>query len=75
MNSPTTVQLQKSVVKLLNGLKEHPRQSYNELILHMAKALLKAKRGSHYDEFLHEVQREKMKELWDNKADEVWDNV
>jgi len=27
------------------------------------------------DEFLHKIQQPKMKELWDNKNDEVWENT
>ena len=26
-----------------------------------------------YDEFLHKIQQPKMKELWDNKKDVVWE--
>ncbi len=26
-------------------------------------------------EFLFEIQRPKMKELWDNKEDEAWENA
>ena len=26
-----------------------------------------------YDEFLHKIQQPKMKELWDNKEDEIWE--
>lgn len=28
-----------------------------------------------YDKFLHKIQQEKMKELWDNAEDEAWDNL
>lgn len=28
-----------------------------------------------YDEFLHKIQPPKMKELWDNEEDEVWECV
>jgi hypothetical protein len=28
-----------------------------------------------YSELLHKIQQEKMKELWDNKEDEVWDSA
>ena len=28
-----------------------------------------------YDEFLHKIQQPKMKELWDNKGDEAWQNA
>ncbi len=27
------------------------------------------------EEFLYKIQQPKMKELWDNKEDEVWDKV
>lgn len=28
-----------------------------------------------YDKFLSEIQKEKMKELWDNPDDEFWDKL
>ena len=28
-----------------------------------------------YADFLHEIQREKMKELWGGKEDEAWENA
>ena len=28
-----------------------------------------------YDEFLHKIQQEKMKELWDNKEDDEWEEI
>lgn len=31
----------------------------------------RSKKISPYDEFLHKIQQSKMKELWDNKSDEV----
>ena len=33
------------------------------------------KSRNQYDEFLHKIQQVKMKELWDNKEDEVWENA
>jgi len=27
-----------------------------------------------YDKFLEEIQKPKMKELWDNKEDEAWEH-
>ncbi len=33
------------------------------------------KKSNQYDEFLHEVQQQKMKELWDNKNDEAWEDA
>ncbi len=69
----TTIQLDKKVVKSLQRVKQYPRQTYNEIITHM---ILVYKHGrNQYDEFLHKVQQPKMKELWDNKADEVWERA
>lgn len=28
-----------------------------------------------YDKFIREIQKLKMAELWDNKEDEIWDNI
>lgn len=73
MNGNTTIQLSKQTVEVLNKSKDHPRQTYNELIAHMAKMHLEAKKRSQYDRYLHEIQKDKMKELWDNEKDNrVW---
>ena len=69
----TTIQLEKKVVKDLKKAKKYPRQTYSELISELLKG--KAARQSHYDKFLHAIQQEKMKELWDNKEDEDWENA
>lgn len=74
MNS-TTIQLNKSIVKALQESKEYPRQTYNELIEKMLNIFKNVKKNNQYDAFLHKVQQQKMKELWDNKEDEVWENV
>ncbi|HIH39894.1 TPA: hypothetical protein HA219_04210 [Candidatus Woesearchaeota archaeon] len=69
----TTIQLSKKTVELLNKSKDHPRQTYNELVEHMAKIHLVAKKATNYDRYIHEIQKEKMKELWDNEIDnQVW---
>ncbi len=75
MGKVTTVQLDKSVVNSLKKAKEYPRQTYNELILRMVKVFESMKTNNQYDEFLHKVQQQKMKELWDNKEDEAWENA
>ena len=31
--------------------------------------------NNQYDEFLHKIQQYKMKELWDNKKDEIWSDL
>ena len=41
----------------------------------MTKLFMDVKKKNQYDEFLHKIQQEKMKELWDNKEDGVWENV
>lgn len=75
MNDPTTIQLDKSVVKSLKEIREHPRQTYNELISRMIELFKNVKKRNQYDEFLHKIQQQKMKELWDNKEDEAWEDA
>lgn len=71
----TTIQIDKSLIKPLKNAREHPRQTYNELIKNMLKVYQKVKQNNQYDEFLHKIQQPKMKELWDNKEDEEWENA
>jgi|TARA_B100001971_G_C18183490_1_gene534185 rRNA pseudouridine-1189 N-methylase Emg1 (Nep1/Mra1 family) len=71
----TTIQLDKSLVDSLKGVREYPRQTYNELIKNMVQVFQNVKKKNQYDEFLHKMQQAKMKELWDNKEDEAWENA
>jgi hypothetical protein len=71
----TTIQLDKTVVNLLKDVREYPRQTYNDLLKNMINVFKNVKNKNQYDEFLHKIQQVKMKELWDNKDDEVWENV
>jgi len=71
----TTIQVEKKVVKNLQKLREYPKQSYNELLQQMIIVFKEIKKRNQYDEFLHKVQQVKMKELWDNKEDEAWENA
>lgn len=71
----TTLQLNKSVLEALKEIREHPRQTYEELIQKMIKVFVSLKKRNQYDEFLHKIQQQKMKELWDNKEDEIWENA
>jgi hypothetical protein len=71
----TTIQLEKSIVDSLKDVREYPRQTYNELIKKMIDVFKGAKEHNQYDEFLHKIQQAKMKELWDNKADEEWEHA
>lgn len=75
MGDVTTVQLDKSIVKALKEMKEYPRQTYNELILHLIELAKNVKMRNQYDEFLHKIQQPKMRELWGEKEDEVWEDV
>jgi hypothetical protein len=71
----TTIQLTKAVVKELKNIRKYPRETYNETILNLIKTAKKSKEQKQYDEFLHTIQQTKMKELWDNDADEAWKNA
>ena len=71
----TTIQLSKATVKMLKETKEYPKQTYDELIKKLIDLRKKLTLKNQYDEFLHKIQQKKMKELWDNKEDEVWENV
>ena len=71
----TTIQLDKDLVNSLKEIREYPRQTYNELIKDMIQVFKNVKKRNQYDEFLHKIQQEKMKELWDNKSDEDWENA
>jgi len=75
MAEQSTIMLDKKVIDLLKKAKEDPRQTYNELLKKMATIFIRLKEKDQYDKFLHEVQKEKMKELWDNKEDEIWEDV
>ena len=73
--STTTIQLNKSLVNSLKEIRDYPRQTYNELIEKMINLYKNVKKKNQYDEFLHKIQQTKMKELWDNKDDEEWNNA
>ncbi|MBD3259367.1 hypothetical protein GF371_01925 [Candidatus Woesearchaeota archaeon] len=71
----TTIQIDKDLVASLKEAREYPRQTYNELIRKMLQVFKDVKKRNQYDEFLHKIQQAKMKELWDNKEDEAWENA
>ena len=71
----TTIQLNKSVLVSLKEIREHPRQTYEELIKKMIQVYRSLKERNQYDEFLHKIQQQKMKELWDNNEDSEWENA
>jgi len=71
----TTIQLDKSILESLKDIREYPRQTYGELLIKMISVFKDIKQKNQYDEFLHKVQQPLMKELWDNKEDEEWNNA
>jgi len=77
MNQESTILLDKQVIAKLKEAKEYPRQTYNELLDKMARLYisLKKQKEGQYDRFLFEIQKKKMRELWDNEYDEVWEKV
>ncbi len=75
MSDVTTIQVNKKLVKSLKDLKEYPRETYEEILEKMIKTYKSVKQRNQYDKFLHKIQQAKMKELWENKEDDVWENV
>lgn len=75
MAEQSTILIEKKVIELIKKAKEYPRQTYNELLKKMAKTFISLKQNNQYDEFLHKIQQTKMKELWDNKEDEIWEGI
>ena len=71
----STILIDKEVIRILKMAKEYPRQTYDELLRKMTKIFIILKESNQYDEFLHKIQQPKMKELWDNKEDEIWENA
>ena len=71
----TTIQLEKSTVESLKGIRQYSRQTYNELIDNLVRIYKLVKKNNQYDEFLHKIQQPRMKELWDNEEDEAWENA
>ncbi len=72
---PTTIQIKEKTLESLKKSKQHPRQTYDELLNNMIKTFTRINKNNEYDFFLHKVQQHKMKELWDNKEDEAWENA
>lgn len=75
MSQATTIQVDKKIIKELKEAKEYPEQTYNTLLDHMIRTFKQVKERNQYDEFLHKIQQQKMKELWDNKEDEAWEHA
>lgn len=75
MTEQSTILIDKEIIEKLKFAKEHPRETYNELLKRMLNVFINLKNKNQYDEFLHKIQQTKMKELWDNKEDEIWEDA
>lgn len=75
MQDQSTILINKELIEMLKEVREYPRQTYNELLRKMINIFRDIKQKNQYDEFLHKIQQSKMRELWDNKEDEVWENA
>lgn len=75
MAEESTILLDKEIINMLKSAKENPRETYNEVLKRIITLYIELKKRDQYDKFLHEIQKPKMKEVWDNKKDEVWENA
>ena len=75
MSELTTIQIRRSTSSSLKETKIYGRETYDEIIVRLVELYNSLERKNQYDEFLHKVQQNKMKELWDNEDDEEWDHV
>lgn len=73
MSTFTTVRVDTEVLEELGKLKKHPRESYNEIISELVD--LAKNSDKYHAKFLSEVQKTKMRELWNNKEDESWERA
>ncbi len=73
MAEQSTILIDKEIIEKLKFAKEHPRETYNELLKRMVDIFINLKNKNQYDEFLHKIQQPKMKEIWDNEYDKIWD--
>ncbi len=68
----TTIMLNSLLKERLASLKVHHNESYNEVVEKLVEFYEDDQR---LKIFVREAQRKKMKELWDNDKDEVWENA
>lgn len=71
----TTIQIEDDVREELKKAKKYERQTYSELLRELLRISKNARLNNQYDEYLHKIQQEKMKELWDNAEDEAWEDA
>ena len=75
MTNVTTISVDRQVAESLKKVREYPRQTYSELLARLISVFKSVRDADQYDEFLHKIQQEKMRELWDNEQDEEWGNA
>ncbi len=75
MIQESTILISKELIQTLKKIKDNPRETYDELLKKIVKVYLSIKERDQYDKFLHEIQKPKMREIWDTKYDEVWENA
>ena len=71
--SKTTIQIDSELKAILEQLKIHPREPYSDVIARLLP--LNPESVEEILKTVNMVQKEKMRELWDNEDDEVWNNV
>jgi predicted CopG family antitoxin len=75
MVKESTILLNKDIIEMLKKAKDNPNETYNELIRKLVLLYFNVRKRDQYDKFLHEIQKHKMKELWNNKENEIWENA
>ncbi|MBN2156200.1 MAG: hypothetical protein JW776_09165 [Candidatus Lokiarchaeota archaeon] len=71
--SKTTIQVDKAIKDQLEDLKIHPREPYSDVISRLLQLCVDSK--EEYLKLVYRIQEQKMKELWDNEEDSVWDSL
>ncbi len=71
--SKTTIQIDSELKAMLERLKIHPREPYSDVIARLLSLNLES--AEETLKTVNMVQKEKMRELWNNEDDEVWNNV
>ncbi len=68
----TTIMVDREVKLLLDKLKIHPRESYREELKRILSEYLEEKKMK---ELARWSQVRKMRELWANEKDQIWERV
>ena len=71
--SKTTIQVDKVIKDQLEDLKIHPREPYSDVISRLLQLCVDSK--EEYLKLVYRIQEQKMRELWDNEEDSVWDTI